>query len=371
VTAGAGTPPTAMPRLPSSYHSPQADVEVRLNTNESPEPPPAAFLEELAATVRGSSALNRYPDREATALRTAVGAAHGVGPDRIWCANGSNEVLQALLVAYGGPDRDVVLFEPTYALHSHLARLTRSRLVVGERDDDFLVPSEEAERLAAAGPALVLLCSPNNPTGRVEPRETVERLLRTPAGLVVVDEAYGQFAQCAGGGWPAGELVRAAGAGAGAQGGGARAVVVRTFSKAWAMAGLRLGYAVAPPDVVEALAAASLPYHLDALKQQAGLLALRYAPEMEARARRVVEARRRLLAGLAALPVQVWPSEANFVLMRPLGRDGHDVWEGLLRRSVLVRELSSWPRLVGCLRVTVGTDAECDRFLEALAEVLA
>lgn len=359
MTAGAAQ--AAQPGLPSGYHSPQLDVEVRLNTNESPEPPPAAFVEELAAAVRGVVHLNRYPDRDATALRAALGEVHGVGPEQVWCANGSNEVLLALLVAYGGPDREVLLFEPTYALHSHLARLTRSRFTAGERDEDFLVPPEEAERLAAAGPAVVLLCSPNNPTGRTEPRATVERLLGTPAGLVVVDEAYGQF-----GGWPATELVR----GAEGRGGGARAVVVRTFSKAWAMAGLRLGYAVAPPDVAEALAAASLPYHLDALKQQAGLLALRHAGEMEARARRIVEARQQLLAGLSALPVQTWPSDANFVLLRPVGRDAHEVWEGLLRRSVLVRELSSWPRLAGCLRVTVGTPAECDRFLAALAEVL-
>lgn len=355
---------TADPRLPGGYHSPQLDVEVRLNANESPEPPPQAFLDELAAAVRDTE-LHRYADRDAIALRAAVGELHGVGPESIWVANGSNEVLQALLVAYGGPGRSVLIFEPTYALHGHIARLTRSEVVAGERDEDFMVPPDDASRLAADAPALVLLCSPNNPTGQREPRATIEALLGSPAGFVVIDEAYAPF-----GGGTAVDLVRREPAGDPA-GGGARAVVVRTFSKAWALAGLRLGYAVAPPDVVEALAAASLPYHLDALKQLAGQLALRHRGETEARTARIVAARDHLVQGLAGLPVRVWPSDANFVLFRALERDGHEVWEGLVRRSVLVRELSAWPRLAGCLRVTVGTPAECDRFLDALAEVLA
>jgi histidinol-phosphate aminotransferase len=349
----------ASPRLPAGYHSPQLDVEVRLNTNESPEPPPDSFLDELAAAVRGSAGLNRYPDRDARLLRAALAEVHGVLPEQVWCANGSNEVLQALLLAYGGPGRQVAVFEPTYALHSHLARLTRSSLVVGERDRDFLVPAGEAERVAALQPAVILLCSPNNPTGLAEPRSTIERLLAAGEGLLVVDEAYGQFAA-----WSAVELVDGASAGGGAP------VVVRTFSKAWALAGLRLGYAIARPEVVEALAAASLPYHVDSLKQLAGVLALRQDVEMRARVERIVAARSMLAGGLAALPVEVWPSDANFLLFRPLHHDAHEVWEGLVARSVLVRELKSWERLRGCLRVTVGTTRECERFLEALAEVL-
>jgi histidinol-phosphate aminotransferase len=349
------------PRLPAGYHSPQLDVEVRLNTNESPEPPPEGFLDELAAAVRGSASLNRYPDRDARALRAALAEVHGVRPEQIWCANGSNEVLQALLLAYGGPGRQVAVFEPTYALHSHLAQLTRSSLVVGARDGDFLVPAAEAERVAALRPAVILLCSPNNPTGLAEPRSTIEALLAAAEeALLVVDEAYGQFAACS-----AVELVDGAGAGAGGS-----PVVVRTFSKAWALAGLRLGYAVARPEVIEALAAASLPYHLDSLKQLAGVLALRQDGEMRARVERIVAARSMLAAGLAALPVEVWPSDANFLLFRPSNHDAHEVWEGLVARSVLVRELRSWERLKDCLRVTVGTTRECERFLEALAEVL-
>jgi histidinol-phosphate aminotransferase len=352
---------TAIARLPAGYHSPQLDVEVRLNTNESPEAPPEGFLDELAGAVRESAGLNRYPDRDARLLRTALAEVHGVRPEQVWCANGSNEVLQALLLAYGGPGRRVALFEPTYALHSHLAKLTRSTLVVGQRDGDFLVAPGEAERVTALQPDVILLCSPNNPTGLSEPRSTIEGLLSAAGeGLLVVDEAYGQFAD-----WSAVELVDAA-----APAAGASPVVVRTFSKAWALAGLRLGYAVARPEVIEALTAASLPYHLDSLKQLAGVLALRHDDEMRARVERIVAARSMLAGGLASLSVEVWPSDANFLLFRPLHHDAHQVWEGLVARSVLVRELSGWERLKGCLRVTVGTTRECERFLEALAEVL-
>jgi histidinol-phosphate aminotransferase len=361
-TARADAPSGASSRLPAGYHSPQLDVEVRLNTNESPEPPPAAFTADLAAAIAAAGDLNRYPDREARALREALAGLHGVEPDQVFCANGSNEVLQILLLAFAGAGRTVALFEPTYALHSHVAKLVGSQLIVGERDEDLLVGDAEADRIASLRPDVTMLCSPNNPTGQVEPRSTLERLLAGTAGtagLVVVDEAYGHF-----GGWSAVDLVPGGATGL------AGPVVVRTFSKAWALAGLRLGYAIAAPAVVEALFAAALPYHVDALKQLAGRLALGHAAEAAAGVERIVAGRRRLLEGLALLPVQTWPSDANFVLFRPLARDGHDVWQGLVQRSVLVRELATWPRLAGCLRVTVGTPAECERFLAALAEVL-
>jgi histidinol-phosphate aminotransferase len=338
------------------YHSPQVEVEVRLNTNESAEPPPPGFSADLAAVV-GKAGLNRYPDREARELREAIGSLHGVGPEQVWCGNGSNEVLQALLLAFGGPGRSAAVFEPTYALHSHISRLTATTVVAGERASDFTVSSDEIERLAALDPAVMFLCSPNNPTGGCEPPATVTHLLEVAPGLTVVDEAYGQFAP-----WSGLELLT---------GGGAEGLaVVRTFSKTWALAGLRLGYLVASPEVVEAAAKVTLPYHLDTLKQVAGVIALSYEDEMKARVAAIVESRAFVQDGLAALDVESWPSEANFVLFRPRGRDGGAVWQGLLDRSVLVRYLSAWPRLAGCLRVTIGTRRECERFLEALAEVL-
>ncbi|MDP1804309.1 MAG: aminotransferase class I/II-fold pyridoxal phosphate-dependent enzyme, partial [Acidimicrobiales bacterium] len=175
------------------YHSAQVTVDVRLNTNESPYPPPAAwreaFLEELATVP-----FNRYPDREATALRTAIGELHGVGPEQILAGNGSNEVIQALCLAYGGAGRTVAVFEPTYALHSHIPRITGTGVAVGERRADFtLDPAEVTRVLIEANPAITFLCSPNNPTGVIDSTEVVEAALAAAPGLVVVDEAYGQF----------------------------------------------------------------------------------------------------------------------------------------------------------------------------------
>ena len=338
------------------YHSPQVSVAVRLNTNEAPEPPPAGFRDALAAELSRVD-WNRYPDRAASELRAAIGALHGVGAEHVFAANGSNEVLQTLLLAYGGHGRTVATFEPTYQLHSHIARITGATVVSGERRDDFSLDLTEVERVtAAAHPAVTFLCSPNNPTGMVEPPDVVQAVMTLAPGLVVVDEAYGQFAP-----WSALDLVDDDDA----------LVVTRTYSKTWSMAAARLGYLVGPTWLVAELEQVVLPYHLDAAKQAAGRIALRFADEMEDRVKAVVVERERLLAELATLPVQTWPSGANFILFRPVQRDGHDVWQDLLARQVLVRDCSSWDRLDGCLRVTVGTPADDDTFLAALAEVLA
>ena len=341
--------------LGPGYHSPQDAVAVRLNTNESPYPPPRPFVHALAEEL-ASIAFHRYPDREARALRTALGQLHGVGPERLFVANGSNEVLQTVLSTYGGPGRHAAVFEPTYALHSHLSRLTRTDLWVGERQPDFALDLGEVKRAAAeADPAVTFLCSPNNPTGRAEPRAVVEEVLELAPGLVVVDEAYGQFAP-----WSALELVDEA----------VGLVVVRTYSKTWSMAAARLGYLVGPAPVVAEVERRALPYHLDALKQVAGRLALRFRAEMEARVEAVKQERERVLTALAGMPVETWPSDANFFLLRPTHREGRQVWAGLLDRSVLVRDMSAWPRLDGCLRVTVGTPGENDAFLTAFEEAL-
>jgi histidinol-phosphate aminotransferase len=343
-------------RALEGYHSPQVTVRVRLNTNESPEPPPAAWREAFAAELSRVE-WHRYPDRAAIELRTAIGALHGVGPEQVFAANGSNEVLQTLLLAYGGHGRSVVTFEPTYQLHGHIARLTGARVVEVERHDDFTLDLDEAKRaLTTADPAVTFLCSPNNPTGLVEPEAVVRDVAALAPGLVVVDEAYGQFA-----GWSALALVDD----------DLPLVVVRTFSKTWSMAAARLGYLVGPRWVVEDLEKVALPYHLDAAKQIAGRLALGFVADMDERVRHVVSERERLTIALEALPLDVWRSGANFVLFRPRAHDGRAVWQGLLDRSVLVRDCSGWPRLGGCLRVTIGTPAENDAFLCALREVLA
>ncbi|MDQ4098253.1 MAG: aminotransferase class I/II-fold pyridoxal phosphate-dependent enzyme, partial [Actinomycetota bacterium] len=289
---------------------------------------------------------------------------HGVDPDQVLAAKGSNEVLQALCLAFGGPGRTAAVFEPTYALHSHIARITGTAVAVGERRADFTVDPEEVRRvLAEASPAIIFLCTPNNPTGLVEPREMVEAVLDAAPGLVVVDEAYAQFAP-----WSALSLLADTSHGVRAR--SRPLAVTRTYSKTWSMAAMRLGYLVAPAAVVEACERVLLPYHLDAAAQIAGRLALHWHAEMESRVAAVVRERERVTAALARLPVDVWPSGANFILFRPRSLDGLEVWKGLVERSVLVRDCSSWPRLEGCLRVTIGTPQEDDAFLAALTEVL-
>jgi histidinol-phosphate aminotransferase len=250
------------------------------------------------------------------------------------------------------------VFEPTYALHSHIARITGTGLVEGGRDDEFRIEPDDAVALITRqpGPDITFLCSPNNPTGRAEPRATVAAVCDAAPGLVVVDEAYGQFSP-----WSALELRGPAQPGL---------VVTRTFSKTWAMAGARLGYLVADAAVVAACEAVVLPYHLSIQTQLAGLLALRHVPEMEARVARITEERGRVAACLADLPVDSWPSDANFILFRPRERDADAVWQSLLNHSVLIRNCASWDGLRGCLRVTIGNADENDRFLNALKESL-
>jgi histidinol-phosphate aminotransferase len=341
------------------YHSAQVDVEVRLNTNESPLPPPEQWLAALADEVRGI-AFNRYPDRQATALRTALAASHGVTIDEMFCANGSNEVLQCLLLAYGGSGRTAALFEPTYTLHSHIARITGTTVAAGPRRDDFALDLEAvADVLAAKRPELTFLCSPNNPTGRADPLDEIAIVARLAPGLLVVDEAYGQFAPSS-----ALELKRQDPEGT------RHVVVVRTFSKTWSMAGARLGYLVADPEVVAACELVALPYHLDAAKQSAGRLALGYVDEMERRVAAIAEERGRIASAFVDLPVESWPSDANFLLFRPTAKAATEVWADLVASSVLVRDCSSWPGLTGCLRVTVGLPEENERFLAALTESL-
>jgi histidinol-phosphate aminotransferase len=257
-----------------------------------------------------------------------------------------------------------MLFEPTYALHSHIALLTGTPLIAGQRDGAFGVDAAEVARTVAAAarmhgpasPAVTFLCSPNNPTGNVETSDSVRSVLTLVPGILAVDEAYGQFAP-----WSALELLESE----------PRLVIVRTFSKTWAMAGLRLGYAIADPSVVASLSNVALPYHLDALKQVAGRLALAFSHEMRDRVAATIEERGRVAKALSDLPVYAWPSDANFILFRVSPRSGSEVWKGLLDRSVLIRDVSDWPGLEGCLRVTIGTRSENDRFVSALGDVLS
>jgi histidinol-phosphate aminotransferase len=252
-----------------------------------------------------------------------------------------------------------LMFEPTYALHSQIARGTGTEVVAGERRVDYCIdPDDAIAVIAQSQPSVVFVCSPNNPTGTVEPRETVERLAGAAAecgALLVVDEAYGEFAP-----WSALELVSD----------DLPLAVVRTYSKVWSLAGLRLGFVVAPMWMIGQLEKVLLPYNLSVPTQLAGTIALDFAAEMQQRVATLVEERGRLFAALAATAgVDVCPSGANFLLFRVEG-DAHELWKRLLARDVLVRDFSSWPRIEGCLRVTVGTPEENDAFLAALGAAL-
>ena len=342
------------------YHSPQVDVAVRLNTNESPYPPPPEFFEAWTAEVSRANA-HRYPDRAARALRGALGGFLGVPAGRVFCANGSNEVLQTLLLTYGGPGRTAMVFEPSYVLHAHIARITGTGVVTGERRPDFTLDPATAVRLVEEhDPDLVFLTTPNNPTGMVEPRETVEAIVeriagRAKPGLLVVDEAYAEFSP-----WSAIDLVAD----------GVPLVVSRTYSKVWSMAAFRLGFCVAPEAIVTELEMVVLPYHLSVPTQLAGTVALRFTGDMDVRVTSIMTERDRVGAALHALDgVEPFPSGANFILFRT--PDGQATWEGLLEAGVLVRNFARWPRLDNCLRVTIGLPEENDAFLAALKEVLS
>jgi histidinol-phosphate aminotransferase len=342
-------------RVLEGYHSPQVDVRVRLNTNESPLPPPDAFRDALAAEVSRVE-WHRYPDRSATELREAIAEWHGVDPSMVFAANGSNEVLQTILLTYAGAGRRVATFEPTYQMHAQIARVVGSEVVEGERNDDFTLDPAEVRRIVAEhDPHVTFLTSPNNPTGLVEPSDRIVELLDLSNGLVVADEAYAQFAD-----WTALSLLDD----------DRPLVVTRTFSKTWSMAGVRLGYVIGPSWFVADLEKVTLPYHLDTVKQLAGRIALRFVDDMDERVRLIVAERERLSATMAALAIDVTPSGANFILFRPLAMGGRELWQALLDRSVLVRDCSGWPRLADRLRVTVGTPDENDAFLDALKEIL-
>jgi histidinol-phosphate aminotransferase len=341
------------------YGAPQLDVPVRLNTNETPVPPPPSFLATLADRL-SSLELNRYPDRDAVELRDALAAREGLARDRVWVANGSNEVLLQLLQAYGGPGRSALIFRPGYSMYPELCRTTATTAHVVDLEVDGRLTSGVIEGavsavVAAHAPVVTLLANPNNPTGALIDHETIRALHGAVTGLLVVDEAYVEFA-------PDGSSVRSL------LDELPRLVVSRTFSKAFRLAGLRLGYLLAPARVVEDLLRVRLPYHLDAITQLAGLVALEQESAFLDHRQETASQRDRMAAALRVLPgVEVLPSAANFLLLHT---ERTDVFDRLLERGVLVRDLSSAVGRPGTWRVTIGTPQENDIFIEALRAVL-
>jgi histidinol-phosphate aminotransferase len=340
----------------TAYGAPQLDVPVRLNTNETPYQVPPAVLDDLAATVRGLGDLHRYPDRDAVELRTALAAHAAHEPAGTWAANGSNEVLQQLLQAYGGPGRRALVVEPTYAMHSLIARVTATEVVTRVLPRDVPVTPERAEAIVAeVGAEVTFWCSPNNPTGEAARPEVTAAVCAAAPGLVILDEAYGEFGRS-----QAADLL----------GRHPNLVVTRTFSKAFRLAGLRLGYLLADPAIVDDLLLVRLPYHLSSLTQAAALCALRHAPVLTSHIAVTAAERERVAAALAALPgIDPLPSDANFIAFGVPGQP-RAMWQALLDRGVLVRDVSSAPAMERYLRVTIGTPEENDAFLAALAEVV-
>lgn len=336
------------------YVSPQRPARYRLNTNESPYAPSAAFLEDLARAT-SELQLNRYPDKDAVALVNAIARHEEWPPEGVWVANGSNEILLHLLLAYGGPKRTAITFEPTYSLHSLIPKITGTRVLSQMRDEEFEVDLDAAVRaMTEVGPEIVMVCSPNNPTGVLEPQASIEVLLEEAPGLVVLDEAYIDFAGSE--------------ASARALLGRRNLVITRTFSKAWGLAGARIGYLLADPSVVEGIARVRLPYHLSALGQVAGEVALQHAGEAAAAARAVAGERDRVAIELQAMGLKTIPSHANFILFEV--EDPPRVWRALLERGVLVRIYAGVARLERSLRVTAGLPEDNDAFLDSMAEVL-
>ena len=345
------------------YGAPQLHDAIQLNVNENPYPPSPAFVAALQQAVGEAAAgLNRYPDREAVALRTDLAAylseRTGVPLDvsQLWAANGSNEVLQQVLQAFGGPGRTALGFEPSYSMHPILAAGTGTAWIGVRRGTDFTLTAADAvAAVTEHRPDVVFLTTPNNPTGTITPLDVVVAVCEAAPGMVVVDEAYAEFAE----GPSAVTLLERF----------PRLVVSRTMSKAFALAGARLGYLAASSAVVDALRLVRLPYHLSAMTQAVARVALARTDELLGTVAQVKAQRDRIVQAVTALGLTVVPSEANFVLFGPFDDPGA-TWQALLDRGVLVRDVSGGPGLAGWLRVNAGTEPETTAFLSALEEVL-
>jgi histidinol-phosphate aminotransferase len=345
-------------RIP--YGAPQLDVKVRLNTNENPYPPPPALVADVSNAVRDAAIdLNRYPDRNATALRTDLAAyltnVSGVtlGTMNTWAANGSNEILQQIMQTFGGPGRTAVGFEPSYSMHPIIAAGTRTEWLPAPRRADFAIDVDAAVAvLRERAPDITFLTSPNNPTGQsLEPAE-LAALIDAAPGVVVVDEAYAEFSDR-----PTAITLLPTH--------GRKLIVSRTMSKAFAFAGGRLGYLAAAPAVVDALQLVRLPYHLSSLTQAAARAALRHADATLGSVALLRAERDRVVADLASIGYDVVPSDANFVLFGRFA-DAPRAWRALLDRGVLIRDVGIPERL----RVTIGTPEENDTFLQVAADVV-
>lgn len=347
------------------YGAPQQAVRARLNVNENPFPPSSELREALALAVSSASEnLNRYPDREAVQLRDSLSAyierETGVliGIDRIWAANGSNEVMSQIFSAFGGPSRSALTFPPTYSMYPEYSRNSFTQLLSVDRDINFGIDVERAcQAIVELRPTLVLIASPNNPTGNATPIHDLEAIIecaRVNQALVVVDEAYAEFRRDIES--TAVRLIDTY----------PNVIVTRTLSKAFGFAGGRVGYCLtSTPEIVQTLMLVRLPYHLSALTQAAAVTALAHDFELREQVSILREQRDRIVTELHAMGLEVAPSDANFVFFGTFP-DRHAIWQGLCDQGVLIRETGpdQW------LRVSVGTPEENLLFLDSLREVI-
>lgn len=349
----------------SPYGAPQLKVPVQLNTNENPHPPTVALVDDVARSVRDAATeLHRYPDRDAVALRTDLAgyltAQTGVrvGVENIWAANGSNEVLQQLLQAFGGPGRSAIGFVPSYSMHPIIAGGTQTNWLVANRAGDFrLDVAAAAAAITERRPDVVFVASPNNPSGQsaspAELRTLLDTMGQINRGILILDEAYGEFSSQP----SAIALIDQY---------PARLVVTRTMSKAFAFAGGRLGYLVAAPAVIEAMLLVRLPYHLSSVTQAAARAALRHADDTLGSVAKLITERDRVSAALTAMGFRVIPSDANFVLFGRFAAAAA-TWQRYLDTGILIRDVG----IPGYLRATTGLPEENDALLTVSARLAA
>jgi histidinol-phosphate aminotransferase len=344
----------------SPYGAPQLDVPVRLNTNENPHRPTQAIVDDVTASVQEvAHDLHRYPDRDAVALRTDLAAyltaqtGTALSVENLWAANGSNEILQQLLQAFGGPGRSAIGFVPSYSMHPIIAGGTQTAWLVANRADDFSLDADVAmQAIKEHNPDIVFVASPNNPSGQSVPLDELRGLLDAmPGGILILDEAYGEFSSQP----SAVKLIDEH---------PTKLVVTRTMSKAFAFAGGRLGYLVAAPAVIDAMLLVRLPYHLSSITQAAARAALRHADDTLGSVAELIAERDRVTEALTSMGFRVIPSDANFVLFGEFA-DAPATWRRYLDAGILIRDVG----IPGYLRATTGLAEENDALLAASARI--
>jgi histidinol-phosphate aminotransferase len=342
----------------SPYGAPQLPADAVMNTNENPYAPSPALAEAIAKRVSEVAlTLNRYPDRDAVTLRSKLAdfinhlSGTHVTTKNIWAANGSNEIIQSLFMAFGGGP--ALGFTPSYSMHPLIAKVTQVQWLNGNRREDFSLDIDSAiAQIQREKPALTFITTPNNPTGSAVSVEEIEKIAKNTSGLLVVDEAYAEFSEES----SAVSLIEKY----------PHVVVIRTMSKAFAFAGVRLGYLVADPAVIEAMFLVRLPYHLSALTQAAAEVALDFKDELLGTVAQLRSDRDRVAQQLTEMGLKVIPSASNFLLFSGFDMPATQLWQAMLDRGVLIRDVG----LLGYLRVTIGNEAENKKFIATLSACL-